>query len=117
MGGLAKAKPDAHVSSLHTCLIFFTHMSVPGYISPAVPHHELVAHPRSGLETGEGLSPDTYLIVDSKMIKYYLGNENIKIKRVSWEIQWLTGNGPDNELFTPSPIFSLLPLLWPSYAG
>lgn len=49
--------------------------------------------PEVGLETGEGLSPDTYLIVDSnKMIKYYLGNENIKIKRVSWEIQWLTGN-------------------------
>ena len=51
-----RAGIDGRVSKGKTrciCLIF-THMSVPGYISPAVPHHEIVAHPRSGAGDGRG---------------------------------------------------------------
>lgn len=70
-----------------------------------------------GWRTGKGLSFYTFLIVHGfVMIMYYLGNEKIKIKRIRWKMQCFACNVVLRTLFTLSPIFSLLCVLWLSYA-
>lgn len=91
---------------------------VPGDMSLAVSHDaDNGASQKWGWRTGEGLSLYTFLVVRGfVMIIYYLGNEKIKIKRIRWETWWFACNVVLRTLFTLSPIFSLLRILWLSYA-